>query len=259
MLFFVALALCLLAGRSFAQDKPAFDLIIKKDSVRIEALISEVNAETIRYKKFSEPDGGTFAIYKSEVATIIYRNGDKLTFGGTAEIPAPATTNETYFSESTVPPVVPYNDREQPARPAVPRSSRAAIENANSETLRRNYNFYVKKANTYRTMGVVGILGGITMSAVGIGLIANGANTYNMYGTTQGEGRIIAGTFLFMGGLGAGIPLTVIGFVKKRSYTKKALLVQEELRRRKVPLSMHIKPVYSPFTNTAQLGLTMNF
>lgn len=64
--------LCVLSAiPSFAQDK-----IITKKAETIEAIISEVNISDIKYRKFSNPDGPLYTILKSDIASIIYANGN---------------------------------------------------------------------------------------------------------------------------------------------------------------------------------------
>lgn len=70
-LFFVVWA----GGLIFAQD-----IIVTKQSEKIEAKITDVEQDQIKYKKFSYQDGPTYTIKKSEIASIIYQNGDVETF-----------------------------------------------------------------------------------------------------------------------------------------------------------------------------------
>ena len=53
-----------------------FDLIIKTNSEKIEALIQEVSDTEVRYKKATNPNGPTFVLSMTEIATIIYANGE---------------------------------------------------------------------------------------------------------------------------------------------------------------------------------------
>ena len=58
----------------------AQDIIVTKDSKRIDANITEVSDENIRYKKPTLPDGPVFVIAIKDINTIVYRNGDVQTF-----------------------------------------------------------------------------------------------------------------------------------------------------------------------------------
>ena len=52
------------------------DILIKANSEKIEAIIQEVSDTEVKYKKASNPTGPTYIIKLSELATIIYSNGD---------------------------------------------------------------------------------------------------------------------------------------------------------------------------------------
>ena len=53
-----------------------YDLIIKTNSEKIEALIQEVSDTELRYKKANNPNGPMFVIKLSEVSSIVYANGE---------------------------------------------------------------------------------------------------------------------------------------------------------------------------------------
>ena len=52
------------------------DVIITKNAEKIEAKIIEVSSAEIKYKKLSNLEGPTFVLLSSEVASVIYENGD---------------------------------------------------------------------------------------------------------------------------------------------------------------------------------------
>jgi hypothetical protein len=64
--------LLLFTNYLFSQDK-----IYKRDGEHIDAKVTEVTNDEIKYKKFTYLDGPTFTISKSEVVMIIYENGEK--------------------------------------------------------------------------------------------------------------------------------------------------------------------------------------
>lgn len=78
-LLLAALALC---GTARAQD-----LIVRTDSSRIEARVTEIAPETVRYKRFSNPDGPTYILPAGSIAYIRYANGEVDRF---APAPTPA-------------------------------------------------------------------------------------------------------------------------------------------------------------------------
>lgn len=53
-----------------------YDLIIKTNSEKIEALIQEVSETELRYKKVGNPNGPVYVVKISEISTIIYANGE---------------------------------------------------------------------------------------------------------------------------------------------------------------------------------------
>jgi hypothetical protein len=67
------LAFCLLcwAGTTLAQD-----VILKKDNTTVLSKVIEVTGTEIKYKKWSNQDGPTYSINRSEVTSINYQNGD---------------------------------------------------------------------------------------------------------------------------------------------------------------------------------------
>lgn len=65
---------------SFAQD-----IIVTRDSKRIEAKILEVSSSEVKYKEASNADGPTFVLNTSEINTIIYSNGSVKVFDQQAQ------------------------------------------------------------------------------------------------------------------------------------------------------------------------------
>lgn len=75
----------------------AQDLIVRRDSSRIEARVTEISTTEIRYKRASNPDGPTYVLPLGDVRSIRYANGEEDIFApapASAEIPAaiPAKT-----------------------------------------------------------------------------------------------------------------------------------------------------------------------
>ena len=58
---------------TFAAD---FDLIIKTNSEKIEALIQEVSDTEVKYKKANNPNGPLFVVKMDDISSIIYANGE---------------------------------------------------------------------------------------------------------------------------------------------------------------------------------------
>jgi len=71
------LAVCFVA---FFSACLAQDVIVTKDSKKINAKVLEVNVDNIRYKNFDNEDGPIYTMLKSDVVTILYQNGQVDTF-----------------------------------------------------------------------------------------------------------------------------------------------------------------------------------
>lgn len=67
---FLLLTTCGLAG--------AQDIIVKQDASEIQVKVEDVNAEGVKYHRYSNPDGPLYTISSSDVFMIKYENGDKL-------------------------------------------------------------------------------------------------------------------------------------------------------------------------------------
>ena len=68
----------------------AQDLIVKTDASKIEAKVVEITPETVRYKRFSNPEGPTYVLPVAEIHYIQYANGEKEYY--TKTIPAAPLT-----------------------------------------------------------------------------------------------------------------------------------------------------------------------
>ena len=238
------LLLILFASLSHAQTSRKNDVIILRDSTKLEVIIQEVQESNVKYKKITDISGPVFSVGKSEIASILYGNGEKEHF---------AEQSQVYFDEAPVPPVTSSMPSSEQARPFYNLPIRT-VKEWDSNQLRANYKLYLKKANTYKKMGTIGAFGGAAMMGIGIGIMSSSnTNSYNSFS------NFLGGYVVFIAGLGAGIPLTIVGFVKKKSYTKKALIVKDELRRRKQPLTFHLAPGFNPANQSANLAVRISF
>ena len=69
----------------------AQDLIVKTDRSAVEARVMEITPETVRYKRFSNPDGPTYVIPVGDIEYIRYANGEEERFRKTEPAAIPAT------------------------------------------------------------------------------------------------------------------------------------------------------------------------
>jgi hypothetical protein len=72
----------------------AQDIIVTKKGTKIEAKISEIGLETVKYKEFSYQDGPDYVMKKSEIASILYSNGEVLVFEEYLPIQQPKAVTE---------------------------------------------------------------------------------------------------------------------------------------------------------------------
>lgn len=103
----------LLAALFCTAAAEAQDLIVKRDSARIESVVSEIAPETVRYKRFSNPGGPTYVLPVAEIAYIRFSNGETEHFAPAAPA-APA--------QPAAIPAAPLT----PATPATPAAPAAA-------------------------------------------------------------------------------------------------------------------------------------
>ncbi len=129
----------------------------------------------------------------------------------------------------------------------------------NSDQLRKNYNLYIKKSRSYRKLGIISVSAGILFTVVGFIKVSDEVNYYNTYGVLPIRIKSNGGLIAVHSRLGAGIPLTIIGFVKSKRYARKAVDAQQELRRRNEPISLRLKPGFNPATQSGYLSLKMSF
>lgn len=79
------------------------DIVVKKDSSRLEVKLLEIRSTEIKYKYFNNQDGPTFIINKNDVAYLVYSNGSKEVFKIIAEqkqTDLAANYNDQYKSEN---------------------------------------------------------------------------------------------------------------------------------------------------------------
>jgi len=96
-LFFLLAAIMLFAAYPDAKSQ---DLIILKTGDEIQALVSEVGLDVVKYKKYENPDGPVYTIQKEKIFMIKYANGSKDVFNE-AETPVV----ETPQNPATITPV----------------------------------------------------------------------------------------------------------------------------------------------------------
>lgn len=85
----------------------AKDVIVTKQSEKIDAKIIEVSDEAIRYKKGGNLNGPTFVIKTKDISTVVYENGDIQTFKEEAQTTQEIVTQEIPSTVMSSPSVMP--------------------------------------------------------------------------------------------------------------------------------------------------------
>ena len=140
------LALCFIVHTCacFAQD-----IIVTKDSKRIEAKVAEVNADNVRFKRFDNPDGPLYTLLKSDIITIIYQNGRVEVFDTES---SKSSTSASVPASSSAPASVPVqaaqNNSGAAKRPANVPTGKEQIKRQKKEIAYFNK---VMKSNDYKT------------------------------------------------------------------------------------------------------------
>ena len=113
----LALLLAAFFGLSAAS---AQDLIVKRDSSRVEALVAEIAPETVRYKRFSNSDGPTYVLPAVQIEYIRFANGEVERFAPAQPAAQPAGETQPAAAEKSAVPAEPAKPAaaEKPARPA---------------------------------------------------------------------------------------------------------------------------------------------
>lgn len=111
---FLAVFLLFSAGTATAQD-----VILKKDNTTVLSKVLEITSTEIKYKKWSNQEGPTYSVSRSEVTCINFQNGDVENFTDNATptpTPTPQQTVVTYPTVQT--PVV--QSQPEPEKPKSP-------------------------------------------------------------------------------------------------------------------------------------------
>lgn len=120
----ILLLLAALGGMSTAV---AQDVIVKTDATRIEAKVTEIAPDAVRYKRYSNPDGPTYVLPVGDIDFIRYANGEEESFRKTPAVPAaPASSAVPAGETPAAQPAAPVAAAAAPATPAQPVTAPAA-------------------------------------------------------------------------------------------------------------------------------------
>lgn len=172
----------------------AQDIIVTKDSQRIESKITEVDDTNIKYKKWSYQDGPVFTIKISNIAAIIWANGEVESFD-IETIETPGTTIQTQIQAQAQTEVQTQTEIPEPTQ------TKADIQSKNDEytpipTLSREGELY------YSSNGKI-----YDENELKLYLKQNCAEAYNVW--RKGENTRTAGWLLFSIGLGMDLGVSI--------------------------------------------------
>ena len=232
-----------LACACFAQD-----VIVTKDSKRINAKVTEVNVDNIKYKQFENQNGPVYTLLKSDILTILYQNGQVESFGvesSSSSTAATATTSATVNTQKKV--AAPYSG---------PIPSKEELKQKMAINAPHFYDRY-KSASTLSGVGAGMTIGGVALAIIG-GITANKeelppTNEYETRYKLSGPGAAVMGVGI-VSAL-AGTPIWIVGGSKKKK-TRNAYLQE-------FGYSYHIPVQPSPYlklkTTSNGLGLALVF
>lgn len=232
-------------GIALGQERKS-DVIVKRDSSRIEVKILIVADQSIQYKKISDPDGPVFHILKTDVAKITYGNGETETFAN--YVASSPSNSET--------PLIFY-----PINPWLQRDFTNNLNAWRPQELRSAYQFYNSKAKSTKIVALVFGALGTAATVTGIVLLASSKKYYSSYGYYYEDyNKKEIGRGLTIGGLITGATVGLIGGINSKNYRRKAEKVRGELLKRNESLTkISLQPGYNPFNKSASLSLILNF
>ena len=92
--------LSLTLAAAFAIPSFAQDLVILKNGTSIDAKVIEVDDNSVRYKKFNNPDGPTYTAKKETISEIRYKNGSKETFNQASPTSPDKNPNSVWWTKA---------------------------------------------------------------------------------------------------------------------------------------------------------------
>ena len=211
----------------FSLSLCAADMIVTKDSKKIDAKVLEVSSSEIKYKKKSNLNGPTYVISTSEIQTIIYENGeveiyeerkDEVVEGPSSKVKNDNVVSEVKSEEKSVDSSDSGYNTEQSQEILKTSGDSLGYRSLNGKRMTSyEYSEYLKAhckpaSKTYQK--------GNGMLGAGIGMIIMGELTGIIGFASDCAPVAVVGSFIEI----VGIPLVVTGAKKKR----KSIKVYEE-------------------------------
>ncbi|MCE7068627.1 hypothetical protein [Dyadobacter sp. CY326] len=233
-LLFICLLSFVISNRSLAQSAAKNDIIVKRDSSRIQALITQMSYEKINYRDLGTADSAKSYIYLDKVARVILKTGKIIHVRDSVLIGhVPPDSVGQYADMANLP----TNKFERD------------VVMANSDQLRDKYRYHTDRSIDGKTGAIVFTSFAAASLISGVIIAGSGTSPDNK---TIGNSLAIAGPVV-------GVGLGLIGFRNYKFHRNRAEKVKTELVRRNQSLTIiNFAPSLDPFNKSAQLTLRMS-
>jgi hypothetical protein len=210
-------------------------VIIKRDSSRIQALITQMSYEKINYRDLGKADSAATYIYLDQVARVLLKNGKTINVKDSIPPGRIPPDSVGQYADLNNLPTDPFEK---------------SVVMANSDQLRDKYEYHHNRA-------IDGKHGAIVFTSVAVATLVSGIIVAS---TGDSPDNKTIGTSLAIAGPAVGVVFGLIGFKNYKIHSKKAEKVRNELQRRNQPLTtFSIRPYVDPFNKSARLGLRLSF
>jgi hypothetical protein len=231
----LALLFALASMVASAQSGRKNDVIIKRDSSRIQALITQMSYEKINYRDLGKADSAATYIYLDQVARVLLKNGKTINVKDSIPPGRIPPDSVGQYADLNNLPTDPFEK---------------SVVMANSDQLRDKYEYHHNRA-------IDGKHGAIVFTSVAVATLVSGIIVAS---TGDSPDNKTIGTSLAIAGPAVGVVFGLIGFKNYKIHSKKAEKVRNELQRRNQPLTtFSIRPYVDPFNKSARLGLRLSF
>lgn len=219
----------------YAQSARKNDVIVKRDSTKIQALILQISYEKINYRDLATPDSAKAFIYMDQVARILLKNGKTINVkDSVAAVRTPPDSVGQYADKNNLP----ENKFER------------SVVMANSDQLRDKYEYHKNKTIDGKIGSIVFTSFAAASFVSGIIIASSGNSSDNKkFGNSLAVvGPVFGGVF------------GLICFKNFKINKVKSLKIKSELERRNQPLeSFRLTPGFNAWNKAGFLTLTVFF